>query len=177
MTNLRLVLLITLPSLIIIFLVFLLIGLYIKRRKQKVYNKVFDEIRSAMGSKVIQMYYKNDSNYDIYVETQYTKYFIRVLTDTKNKKLKIDSNFNYFYEDKNGEKNITEQIGITTVMFNQIDVNKRVNKVIILYPDVIQKIFYKSNVEARFIYQDFELQGCHILNFSEVKKFFSNVEV
>ena len=177
MTNLRLVLLITLPSLIIIFLVFLLIGLYIKRRKQKVYNKVFDAIRSAMGSKVIQMYYKNDSNYDIYVETQYTKYFIRVLTDTKNKKLKIDSNFNYFYEDKNGEKNITEQIGITTVMFNQIDVNKRVNKVIILYPDVIQKIFYKSNVEARFIYPDFELQGCHILNYSEVKNFFSNVEV
>jgi len=172
------VLLITLPILIILFLSAILSKVLYKKRKQIKFNKVFDVINKALNTKIMNMYYKNNDYYDLFIETQYSKYFIKIILEGKNKVLKIDSNYNYYFIDrKNNAKNINDMVKISSNEFNYIDVNKRVNKIIILYPDVLQKLFYKSQVEARFIYLDFEIQGTHILNFSEVKNFFDNSEL
>ena len=172
------VLLITFPILFILFLIFISINLIAKQRNLIKHNKVFEVIKNSLGNKIINMYFKSNDMYDLFIETQYSKYYIRILTDTKNKILKVDSNYNYYFADKNKNyKLINDSVKICSNEFSHIDVNKRVNKIIILYPDVVQKIYLKSDVEVRFIYSDFEIQGVHILNFSEVKDFFDESEL
>lgn len=163
---------------LILFSGFLSICFYviIKQRKQLKYNKVFDRIKNSIPN-LVQIYFKFNGHYDIYAETQYSKYYIKIITNTKGKYLHVDPNYDFYLLNKPTD-NLLYPLNVQKFLeFNPIDLNKRINKIIVLYPEVIEKVYYESNVKARFIYSDVEIRGAHILNFDEIGQYFKENEI
>ena len=145
--------------------------LIIRYEKNLKYNAVFNKIKK-LDIKFEALYLVNKEDYDIYAETDFSRYFIKIISVNKNTYLKIDNNFNYFLVNKKKEKNINNLLNIKSYKFKVFDAEKRIHKIIVLYPGVDQKLFYNSNVEARFIYPTSEFQGVKIANADEIENVF-----
>ncbi|MCR5786705.1 MAG: hypothetical protein K6G28_03320, partial [Acholeplasmatales bacterium] len=52
-----------------------------KRKQQAEYNNIFNQIKENLNN-IINIYYKDDSFYDIYAETTYAKYYFKIITNT-----------------------------------------------------------------------------------------------
>ena len=164
------------PLILFIILISIGIVLIIKNVKRIKYNKVVEEIKKSLGPNLETVYFSNNKAYDIFGETEYAKYYIKVYSVPKDSYLKLDTNYNYFLYTKDKVKNITNDLKLISHKFNVIDTEKRVNKVIVLYPSVSQKLYYKSNVEGRFIYTQSEFQGVRIINFDEINLFMQEMQ-
>ena len=163
---------------LIVFSGFLTFFLYfiLRSNKQKKYYNVFEIIKKS-NSNMIQMYFKFNSNYDIFLETQYAKYYFKIINNTKNKYLHVDPNYDFYLLNKPTDELINKLDLDVFLKFNPIDLDKRINKIIVLYPNVIEKVFYESNVKAKFIYTDVEIKGVHVLNVSEIEQYFKESEI
>ncbi len=158
-------------SLILLILLIITFIFTIKYERNKKYNIVFNKIKK-LDMKFESLYLVNKKDYDIYAETDFSRYFIKIIAVNKKNYLKINENFNYYLVSKNKEKNIDNLLKIKSYKFKVFDAEKRINKIIILYPGVDQKLFYNSNVEVRFIYPTSEFQGVRVANLDEIENVF-----
>lgn len=162
----------------IVFIAIIIVVTYVvyKRKINAMHNNLFDEIKEELNN-IIQIYYKQDSFYDIYAETTYARYYFKIVTNTNDKILHIDRNYNFYLLNKPTEKRKNRLDLDDFLNLSPSNKDKRVNKLLILYPNVIEKVYYKSNVEARFVYTDSEFKGVRIINFDELSSFLKNQEV
>lgn len=157
----------------ILFFIVLIISIastiiYYKKNK---YNVIFNKIKN-LDIDFETIYLVNKKNYNIYAETEFSKYFIKIISVKKNSYLKIDENYKYFLVNGKNEKNIDDILNIKSYKFKVFDTEKRIQKIIILYPGVSQKIYFNSTVEARFIYPTSEFQGVKVVDADEIENVF-----
>jgi len=148
----------------------------IKKRKQLIYNKVFESVKNSVNN-IVQLHFKNNDCYDIYLETQYSRYFIKIISDTKNKILHVDKDLNFYLLNKPTDQLINKLDVNDFVRLSNLNSDKRNNKIIVLYPSVSQKVYYESKVNAKFIYPDFEIENTHVIEYNDIEEFFENSEI
>ncbi|MCR5786301.1 MAG: hypothetical protein K6G28_01185, partial [Acholeplasmatales bacterium] len=89
----------------------------------------------------------------------------------------VDSDYNFSLLNKPTDINGTKIDIDDFLNLTNDDSEKRINKILILYPNVKEKVYYKNNVESRFIYSELEFKGVRIINHKELNEYLKNSEV
>lgn len=160
-----------LTFIVLVILTLLFINL-IRKLKNKKINVVFNKLKS-LDYDFNDIYVVKNKEYDIYAESDFSKYYIKVISVKKNAYLKIDENYKYSLSYNGKEKNIDKSLKIKSYKFKVSDTEKRICKIIIIYPEISQKLYFKSPVEGRFIYPISEFQGVKVIKYSEIEELFS----
>ena len=170
MTLKEIIIFVIIPSIILLSIIIFITSLLIRKYRYKVVNSIFDLIKSNL-SDIELMYIKYNDYYDIYVECKYEVYYFKIIKNCHNKILHVTNSKDYYLLD-NPTDQLTNKLDI--VDFIRLDPKldkKRYYKVLVLHPNVLQKIYYETDNLAKFIYDDTKIDDINIIESTNLKSY------
>jgi hypothetical protein len=148
---------------------FLIIKTILKKRNHK---KMFDDCINAFNqiiSKQDKLEIVSGKHYDLYLKTMHTKYFIKLYYLDSDGDIYITHENKWYFrkylkpDSKIALKEIEE--------FSKEDFSdneKRVVKIIIIYPKCKQLIYDVNEIEQQFVTSNKDVFGCHIYTYNSL---------
>lgn len=168
---------IVLPLIIFLSILSFIIYLIYKNYKYKIENTCFNTVKKSLNN-INLTYIKYNDFYNIYVERNYDLFYFKIIKDTKDKYLEVTSDNEYFLkslptEDLKNPINIKEFVDFKP----NLDGKNRYYKVLVLYPNALQKLYYENKYYAKFIYDDIKIDDIFVIDYTDLAKFLESTNI
>lgn len=150
---------------LIIFLILLdVVFIFVKRYKKRM--AVYEKLVSFCSNKLSKITICKDKPMDYILEVKNNIYLVKLLSNFKGYELIVDLDKISF----RNKKGVLKKINLNDLKNYNYDIQskKNIKKIVVIYPDCLNMVNYKTQYDIEYIHDELEINGLYFISASNL---------